>query len=271
MIIAIDIGGTKTLVARCQMNGTIEAQERFETARSYADFKRDLADNVAKIITSDCSLVSVAAPGKIDRKTGVVVAFGNLDWSNIPLKEDLQTITNLPVLIENDANLAGLAEAHRLDPMPQHVLYVTISTGIGIGSVNAGVLDPDLLDSEGGSMLFEHDGRLQKWEHFASGKAIVAQFGKKASEIDDPETWKIIAQNIAVGLYNLCSVLEPEHIVIGGGVGTHFAKYKDFLLQDIRDMADPLVHIPPITQAAQPEEAVINGCIIYARQHEQHS
>lgn len=270
MIIAVDIGGTKTLVARCRLDGTVEEQERFETPKKYADFKRVLSKYVAKIATSECTVVSVAVPGKIDRQTGVAIAFGNLDWSNVPIQDDLRNITKLPVLIENDANLAGLAEAHQLDPMPQHVLYVTISTGIGIGSVNGGVLDPDLLDSEGGSMLFEHEGRLQKWEHFASGKAIVARFGKKASEIEDPETWKIIARNIAVGLYNLCSVLEPEHVVIGGGVGTHFAKYKDFLLQDIQDMADPLVHIPPITQAVQPEEAVIRGCIIYARHHEQH-
>ena len=119
--------------------------------------------------------------------------------------------------------------------------------------------------------MFEHEGTLQKWEHFASGKAIVAKYGKRAADIDDPEAWRSIAKNIAVGIYNLCSVLDPDHIVIGGGVGSHFAKFRDFLFADLRALADPQVTIPPITQAVQPEQAVINGCIIYAKQHEQHS
>ncbi len=270
MIIAIDIGGTKTLVARCEAGGTIVAQERFETPQKYEDFMKELEKNVAKITTPDCSMVSAAAPGTIDRANGIGIAFGNVPWRRVPLKQDIERITGLPTLLENDANLAGLAEAHQLNPIPHHVLYVTISTGIGTGFVTDGILDSDLLDSEGGRMLLEHDDKLQVWETFASGKAIVARYGKRAADIEDPETWKLISQDIAAGLYNLCAVLDPDHIIIGGGVGSHFPKYRDFLVADLQAMSDPQITIPPITQALQPEEAVIHGCIIYASQHEQH-
>lgn len=270
MIIAIDIGGTKTLVALCKKDGTVVEQMRFETPKLYKDFLKEVKTAFTAVAKHKPTITAVAAPGKVDHKTGSVISFGNLAWKNVPLAKDIGAITGTTVLIDNDANLAGLSEAHRIEPLPHRVLYITISTGIGTGLVTDGYLDPDFLDSEGGSMLFEHEGKLEPWEKFASGKAIVAKYGMRASDINDPKIWKEISRWFAIGIVDLTAVLEPDVIVIGGGVGTHFKKYSKFLKEYINELTPKMVDKPNIVAAQQPEEAVIFGCIILANQYAQH-
>ena len=271
MIIAIDIGGTKTLVATCKPDGTIVTEQRFETPDNYKAFLLAVSGAFAKIPQKDRHITSVAAPGKIDRKNGTVLAFGNLPWKNVPLQADIANISGTEVLLENDANLAGLSEAHNIKPLPHRALYITFSTGIGTGLVTDVYLDPEFLDSEGGNMLFEHEGKLVIWEKFASGKAIVAKYGKKASELNDPKAWDEIAKWFALGIVDLTAVLEPDVIIVGGGVGTHFKKYGAFLTKHINELTPVVVDKPPIVPAKAPEQAVIYGCVILANQHEQHS
>ncbi len=268
MYLTIDIGGTKTLLARMKKNGEIEESFKFPTPHDYPEFKQLLAENIAKITTGKFSLVCVAAPGKIDRENGVAIAFGNLPWQNVPLRDDIKAITNCPVLIENDAKLAALSEARLLDPPRHKVVYLTVSTGIGGGTVINNVLDPDLVDAEVGHMLFERDGQLVKWESFASGKAIVKRFGRLASEIDDPAIWKVFARDLAMGIIDIAANVYPDTIIIGGGVGSHFRKYGKFLKAELKKYQDPMVKIPEVFQAKNPEEAVIHGCYQLIRDYE---
>ena len=265
MILAIDIGGTKTLVALADEKRKIHRSEKFKTPENYKLFLKELEKVVDKFATKFSTTV-VAAPGKIDRKTGTGVSFGNLPWKSVPLKKDLEKITKTAVIIENDANLAGLGEAHNLKPIPHKVLYLTVSTGIGDGIITDGQIDPDFADSEAGKMMFEHEGKLLEWEKFASGKAIVAQYGKMASEINDPKIWDKIAKNLAVGIVDLCTVFNPNIVIIGGGVGTHYHKFQKQLNNHIKNMASPMVDIPSIITAKTPEQAVIYGCIELSRQ-----
>jgi glucokinase len=264
MILGIDIGGTKTLVASFSDKGTVISEKRFITPKKYTDFIKELTARLVDLNTTFTKAV-VAAPGKVIRPIGDVEAFGNLSWNNVHLARDIEKIIHCPVKVENDANLAGLSEAHLLDKIPHRVLYVTISTGIGTGIITDGVIDPDFVDSEGGQMLFEHDNKLLSWEDFASGKAIVAKYGKKASEINDPKIWEEISMWFAIGLVNLTSVLDPDIIIIGGGVGTHFKKYEFMLKKHIKKLTPPVVDIVPVIEAKDPENAVINGCFEFSK------
>ena len=265
MILAIDIGGTKTLVALADEKRKINSSEKFKTPENYKTFLKELGLVVDKF-ASKYSTTVVAAPGRIDRKTGTGVSFGNLPWKNVPIKKDLEKITKSSVLVENDANLAGLGEAHNLKPIPHKVLYLTVSTGIGDGIISDGIIDPDFADSEAGKMMFEHKGKLLEWEKFSSGKAIVAKYGKLASELNDPKAWDEIATSLAVGIVDLCTVFNPNIVIIGGGVGTHFHKFEKQLKMHIKNIASPMVEIPKIITAQTPEQAVIYGCIELAKQ-----
>ncbi len=247
-------------MARMLKSGKIDDSIKFPTPQKYTDFLVQLEENVAKLTTDSWDVVCVAAPGKIDREHGIVLAFGNLGWKDVPLRDDLKKIVKAPVLIENDAKLAALSEARLLNPPRRKVIYITVSTGIGGGTVIDRKLDPDLVDAEIGHMLFERDGELIKWESFASGKAIVRRFGKMASEINDPEVWKVIARDLAIGIIDVAANIQPDTIIIGGGVGSHFNKFGKFLRAELKKYEDPMVKLPEITQAQHPEEAVIYGC-----------
>lgn len=264
MYLGIDIGGTKTLVACLNNKGVIVERMRFPTPKTYLVFLKELANTVANLSTEKIVAAGVAIPGRVDRKRGIGVAFGNLPWRDVPIQQDIQRIVQAPTFIENDANLAGLSEAMLLK---QHtcVLYVTISTGIGTGVITNQEIDPEFADSEGGQMLLEHQGKLQTWEDFAAGSAIVRRFGKLAAEINDKKTWNIISQDIAIGLYDLIVFIQPDAVVLGGGVLTHFDKFDDILQAQLRRLATPLTPIPPIYRAQRPDEAVIFGCYDFAK------
>lgn len=265
MYLGIDIGATKTLVATLDNDGVVIERLRFLTPVKYDDFILELAKTIAKLTTHKFKSAGIGMPGRINRKTGVAEGFGRLIWPEVPIKKDIEEVVRCPIIIENDANLAGLSEAMLVKHEYSRVLYVTISTGIGTGIIDHQKIDPGFLDTEGGLMLLEHDGKLQQWQEFASGMAIVKRFGKKAKDIHDQKTWKLIAGNIALGVIDLIAIIQPEIIILGGGVSAHYQHFSKFLKSDLKHFENALVPIPPIIQAERPENAVLYGCYDLAK------
>lgn len=268
MYLAIDVGGTKTLLALFSPSGRMIESKRFETPQNYDDFLTTLTDNyqILQHDTHKVDMCAVGAPGRIDRNAGKVLALGNRDWINAPLARDIEKICDAPVRLENDANLAGLSEGKLISRGHKKILYVTVSTGIGGSIIKDGVIDHDYADMEIGHMVFEHDGKIQLWEEFASGRAIVNKYGKKASELDDPSAWYEISRNLALGLTNACAALTPDVIIFGGGVGTHFHKFADLVHEAMTLYSSRMVTVPALRQAIRAEEAVIYGCYELAAQ-----
>jgi glucokinase len=114
----------------------------------------------------------------------------------------------------------------------------------------------------------KHDGKLQKWEDFASGRALVQRYGKKAKDLNDASAWKQFAKDIALGLDELIAILQPQIILIGGSLGTYFYKYGNLLTTELKKYQNSMVSIPPIVQAKRPEEAVVYGCYDFIKQHD---
>ncbi len=265
MYLAVDIGGTKTLVGVFTNAGSLSESVKFATPTNYDDFLQALRQSLAGLKCQEFDQAAVAAPGLIDRKQGIALTFGRLPWQNTPIKHDVRQLVHCPVIVENDTKLAALSEAKNIISEFKKVLYVTISTGISAGLIVNGVIDKELADSESGHMMLEYKGKIQPWEDFASGRAIVAKYGKKASEINDPEIWRSIAQTFAIGLINVIAIIQPEVIVIGGGVGSHFKKFQLPLLAWLEQYKTNMVPIPPLRPAIRPEEAVIYGCYHLAK------
>ncbi len=264
MIVTVDTVGTKTLVAVFDTDGKIVTKEKFPTPVDINDFLIELKRTIDELtVETPITCLSVALPGTI--KDGHMIWAGNLGWHDTDIKGLLSDHYDCPIIVENDANLAGLAEARALETTPNVCLYVTVSTGIGTGIITNGKIDPNFSTSEGGQIILEHDGEFARWETFASGKAILATYGKLASEIDDEATWRTVSYNLAKGFMTLIPVLSPDVIVIGGGVGTHFDKFKAPLLAILDANLDKKsIPIPTIIEAAHPEEAVIYGCYYHA-------
>lgn len=266
MYLGVDIGGTKTLAAVLDEHGVITQKTKFPTNPDYAEFLQELSKTIADFGDIDYRAAGVGMPvTDFDRKRGIGIAYGNLPWQLVPIQDDLERITACPVALENDAKLAGLSEAMLLKDYSK-VLYITISTGIGTALVVDQKIDPNVGDAGGANLMMQHHGVLQPWEHFASGKAIVDRFGKRAEDIHDEATWTTIVHDWSRGFLELIAIMDPDVIVIGGSVGTYFDRYGELLLAELAKYETPLMNIPAIRQAGRPEEAVVFGCYDYAVQ-----
>lgn len=264
MLVAVDTGGTKTLVAVFRKDGSVKDSIKFLTPERSTDYVSELVESIRQLVDpSDISALSVAMPGPV--RGGVVTRFANLEWKNFDVAKSLKPFFHVPIFVENDANLAGLAEARALHPMPRSVLYVTVSTGIGTAVITDGIINPALRFSEGGHMILEFNGAFDEWEDFAAGSAIYKTYGKYARDITSKRTWNQIADRISRGFLVVLPIIQPDVVVIGGSIGTFFEKYEDQLLGLLKEkLPSSIVSIPTFTQAKHPEEAVIYGCYYYA-------
>jgi glucokinase len=264
MLVTVDTGGTKTLVAGFGRDGRIGRTIKFPTPRKQEDYVTLLREILQENYSHErVEAIVVALPGIV--KDGVAIWCNNLGWKNFAAQKALSGVLgDAPVLIENDANLAGLAETRALKPMPLSSLYVTVSTGIGTGIIINGRIDPGLQKSEGGRMLVEFDGVVREWESFASGKAIYATYEKYARDITSKRTWHQIADRISRGFLAVIPLLQPDVIVIGGSIGTYFDRYGEQLEGILREKLPPHIPCPTLRQAKHPETAVIYGCYYYA-------
>ena len=264
MIVAVDTGGTKTLIAGYTDAGEITTEFKFETPAKASEYVDTLTTHLRALFDpSKVDVIVVGLPGIV--KDGVAVWCNNLRWRNFDAAEELKGILgHVPVLIENDANIAGLAEARQLKPVPTSVLYVTISTGIGSGVITNGKIDPGLRYSEAGRSLVEFDGKVREWETFASGKAIYQTYRKYARDIANKHTWWQIADRISRGFLAMIPIIQPDVIVIGGSIGTHFKKYEEDLKFILKKHLPEHIPLPKLVAAKHPEQAVIYGCYYYA-------
>lgn len=264
MIIAVDTGGTKTLIA--EFNDSIQPRSeiKFPTPKNPDDYiaklKQVLTDNFTP---NKADAIIIAVPGMV--KNNIAVWCANLDWRNFDIAGQLKDDFSCPIWLENDANLAGLGETLALDSIPDASLYVTVSTGIGTGIILDGKIDDGLNQSEGGHMPVEYNGKVSEWESFASGQAIVEIYHKYAREITDEQTWHEIADRISRGFLVLIPLLQPEIIIIGGSIGTYFERYIKSLESLIQQSLPSDIPLPKFVQAAHPEAAVIYGCYHHAK------
>jgi len=264
MIVVVDTGGTKTVVASFDNNGVLGLQIKFETPKDPVEYTKLLRDTITENYTGKTvEAIILALPGIV--KNGIALWCNTLRWTNFDAKSALDGVLgDTPILTENDANLAGLYETRILKTIPPQVLYVTVSTGIGTGIITEGRINPDLRYSEGGRALIEYDGVVREWESFASGQAIYRVYGKYAREITDKRTWDQIADRISRGFLAAIPLLQPDIIIIGGSIGTYFDRFGEQLKNLLKEKLPPHIPCPMFVQAENSELAVIYGCYYYA-------
>lgn len=263
MVIAVDTGGTKTLVAAFGRNGTLLRSEKFPTPRDPQDYIELVSTTILSVARDKTiDAISIAMPGMVKGLTALWCP--NLGWKDVAIGNQLKKRFSCPILLENDANLAGLSETRALPKIPEACLYVTVSTGIGTGVIIEGKLHPAFNNSESGHMVLEYDGRMKEWESFASGRAIKSTYDAYARDIHDRHIWNQIADKISRGLAALLPLFNPEIVIIGGSIGTYYDRYDEALRKHLRRYMSPHLPMPEIRQAVHPEEAVVYGCYYYA-------
>lgn len=272
MIVAIDVGGTKTLVATFDNDDNMaKSVIKIATPKDIAEFVLELKNAINSLPQQpSIDAISIGIPGIVSQD-GIILRCANLPWHDFDLKSILAKDYHCPIYIKNDAKLAGLAETNALKIVPPLSLYITIGTGIGSGIIIRGKLDPALSLSEAGHMVFTtHSGHSRIWEGFASGHAIAKRLGHPAHDISDSKDWQTIAEDIATGFMVLIPVLQPDVIIIGGSIGMYMQYYQQPLNKLLKQNIPGFINIPQIVPAIHGYQAVLYGCYFYAK-HQQSS
>ena len=259
MIIAVDTGGTKTMVARFGDEGLLLQSTKFPTPKPVDEYVSTISENIRLVAAGEpITVISMALPGII--RDGVAEWCVNLGWQNVPIRDLLaEQFPNAQILIDNDANLAGLASMKRLDPIPRCGLYISLGTGIGTALVLNGELHDALRDCEGGHIALEYKGKLVEWEEIASGRVFNKLFGPLSAETP-LSAWPEIAERISVGLRALTAFVQSDVVVIGGGIGAYTDKFSSLLFGLLAESLPASIAPPQIISAPYPEETVLYGC-----------
>jgi glucokinase len=184
LTIGIDVGGTKVLAGVVDSDGRVLARERRETpGRSVAAVENTIVDLVTLLRESfDIAAVGVGAAGFVDATRSTVLFSPHLAWRQEPIREAVMGRTRLPVVVDNDANAAALAES-RFGAGVGHRMLLCVTLGTGIGG--AMVIDGRVfrgahgLAGEFGHIQMVADGYRCEcgnrgcWEQYASGNALV--------------------------------------------------------------------------------------------------
>lgn len=268
MIVGVDIGGTKTLVAEFSDNGKILREKRFPTPKKYSDFITALRDTVDGMSLQHIHAVCVAVPGLLDRQRGMVKALGNLGWQNKPIRKDIKAVFDTDHLyIENDSKLAGYAEVRNIkDYKSKRIYYITISTGIGGTLLINGDLAREVIDGEIGMVPVENkDGEMTRWEDIASGRAFYSKYGKKADDVSDKSIWSEFSKLLGPGIAMVCCIYQVDVIIFGGGLGLNLKKFKRYLKPYVSTYLHTTIKKPrQLVVARHGDNSVIYGCYEYA-------
>jgi len=270
MYICIDFGGTKTTAASVTDDGSITYKNKIKTDHDYQTHLNNLVDLIKHDLSDDTKAICLSVPGLIDRENGIVHALGNLPWKDKPIRDDLnKSLPGVKILIENDAKLGGLGEARAVAGQYERILYLTIGTGIGVALIVDGKISKDLEDMEMGKMpIYYKSDQLKHWEDIVSGRIIYEEYGKKASEIQDDSIWEEIGLKLAYGLGAVCSTLQPEAIIFGGGVGQFSDKFSPVIAKYLEDNLHPIIRKPKAYLAPQyNEDSVLMGCYEYLKDY----
>jgi glucokinase len=255
--VGIDVGGTKIAALRVTPDGEIVARETIPTpADDMAATLRAMVEAGRAVVDASTRAVGVGAAGLVESARGVLTFSPNLVWRDVEIGEFVHQGLGLPTLTDNDANVAawgeyrfGAGRGH------DHMLLVTVGTGIGGGIVTGGRLFRGAhgFAAEIGHIIVEPGGPLCGcgnrgcWEQVASGHAI-SRAGRDAARqyphsainriaggdpamVGGPVVTRAalegdeiargilaeVGRRLGEGIAGLANVLDPGVVVVGGG------------------------------------------------------
>lgn len=256
MYLAIDIGGTKTLIALYSRRGRVIRRRKFKTAQGYRTYVQDLSRYLNDFRRFRIHSVVVAIPGSVQENYSV--SFGNRNWDNIDLYTPIKNLFNVPIYFENDANLGALSEAYHL---PGRTVFLTFSTGIGGGIIEKNRILPESRGFEPGHKIYQYNGENKEWEDIAAASAIENYYHiDYATNIRKKAALEDIARRVYLGLPDIVNEYHPDTIILGGPLGRIFKLYVKYLPSDLK---------VKYRRPKRPNESVIYGCYILARQKDQ--
>ena len=304
LIVAVDIGGTHIRAAAYEPDSISPLFH--QRTRSHGT-EAGVFDRLVQTIESvwqpgEVAAIGMASPGPLDPHTGTILDTPNIpEWVNFPVGQKLCEYFGVPVFLDNDANLAGLAEwQYGAGQGHNDLVYLTISTGIGGGVISNGHLLQGYrgMGAELGHMTIDPDGPPcgcgfpGHIESFSSGPAIARyvreqiRLGRESSlefestlsaaQVADAafqgdalaiSAYERAGYYLGIAVANYLAVFDPSILIFGGGV----SKSGELLFKPFRESLEKHVFHPHylddliITKAALGDDAGLLGALALAR------
>jgi glucokinase len=296
-VLAIDIGGTsiecglfdwsKNLLSTSLLH-TMEALQGDVAEYVAEELRRKMDEN--GILIEEVFGLGVGVPGIVDVKSGVVLKAPSLKWDHYPLRKKLQELLQVPVYIGNDVNtgLLGEVEAGGLEYV-QHAIYMMIGTSIGVGLfLNGEVYEgPQFSAGEAGYMITDKSVLRDGFQPARSGYGFLSSkaggFGmaheyekKTGKHVSAQELFSLVkkadeaainivdqaVEYITSAIINMTAILNPEVILLGGGVGRELSPY----LEKIEGYLEKYVpHKPKLRISSMQNRSVLYGAFSLCR------
>jgi glucokinase len=305
--IGVDLGGTKALVG--VLDGTETLWESRETSTGQTE--DELVELLVREITAargarpDTRAVGLGIPATMDYERGIAISAVNLPLADLPIRDLLSERVGLPVVVDNDANVAALAEYlyGAAKGMPD-IVMLTIGTGIGGGLILNGELyrGSTGAGAELGHVVIQADGPPCQGncpnhgcvEALASGTALGREGKAAAESAPDSAIGRVLAagktvdgkavteaalagDETSIGVFELiggrlgvaCSsfanIFQPHAIVVGGGVIAAGDLLLDPARREVRERALNPMNETPILAATLGNDAGMIGAAALAR------
>ncbi|UCG95359.1 MAG: ROK family protein [archaeon] len=276
--IALVVGGTNTKCALFKGNRIVKKLERSTGARKGTKFMiSNILDMISEVKgSSKISGIGLGSPGRVNSKTGVVVKYSKFKWKNLPLARIVQKKFKTKVIMENDANCAGLGALK--NTKTKNFVLLTLGTGLG-GAV---VIEGELYKGMGSAGHFGHStiekngfrctcGNRGCLEEYVAARAFERlarkYFGKKLSpkEIErlavrNKKAKKIyneIGRYLGIGLANIANAFNPEIIYFTGKI----IRSGSLLLGPARDEMRKRIVVKPPKLKRAPEDSGLYGAV----------
>ncbi|MFF8444124.1 ROK family protein [Streptomyces californicus] len=283
-VLGIDVGSSGARAVVCDLNGEVRGRS---TVRAEASFGREkrLAGmrSAAHEALSYAGVPAAHVMAVCVGTTGVVTATGTVrlcvslpDWTGLDLAAEAGRDFDAPVLVENDCNLAALAE--RWVGVAQHaddVVFVLSGTRTGAGMLIRGELHRGGRGAAGEIGALPLVGWHRAPSHLAAFPGLppsapageVAGLVFAAARSGDPAArWAVeqFAHDLAEGIAALVLSVDPDLVVLGGGV----SRSADVLMEPLRRHLDPLCLEPPaLAISGLGDQAVVTGAVRHALNH----
>lgn len=279
MRIGIDIGGTKIVAGLVDESGRVIFKKKISTEKEkgYSAIKDSVAGLIKTVVREGniekkiIERVGIACAGQIDKKTEKILFSPNLDWHNVPLKDDIEKLCDISTFIENDVNAAVYGEwKFCLKEIPDSIIGVFMGTGIGGGIIidrklyrgfsnvggevghitlnpfgykcrcgNAGCFEAycgGLYVTERLKVHIDEGYRGKIWD-IIEGNIDLLHTGhiEEASLLGDElcrKMWEEVIEYMGAALSGLVNLLNPEFVILGGGV-VYGSKY---FVEDVKEV-----------------------------------
>ena len=297
VVLGVDMGGTKMYGAIADLGGKILEEVNISRHGTQGEESFATLVNLIDTLLASSKLsgqrvrgIGVGAPGVTLHQEGIVQWAFTLGWKDFPLKARLAERYSLPIIVDNDVNLAALGELwFGSGQNTQNMILVAIGTGIGAGIIIDGALYRGANEASGeiGNLIPSRDFLGKNYQDFgalekvASGTGIAERARIVMKSMPDRDgadhltaedvfdaartgqkwAWAIIDETVdylAIAIANLTVSFDPDLIVLGGGV----SRSADMLIEPILRRIDGTIpRIPKLVASSLGLRATVMGAI----------